>query len=197
MASSATMPNGSLTGTNTTANVAVIIPPITSQYLNLIKNSSFGAAIAYPEVAEMQARAIFEAAVEAEKRTGKAVGLEVMVPLIATKAEFDLVKARIDATAKSVMKETGKKLDYQVGTMIELPRAALMAGEIASLSPLRVLATHMPPLRLFVGGDYTTIAAAEAALQRALPALARRLNGGTTCIHGGDHPIDSPGIRVL
>ncbi len=88
-------------------------------------------AIAYPEIAEMQARAIFEAAVEAEKRTGKAVGLEVMVPLIATKAEFDLVKARIDATAQSVMKETGKKLAYQVGTMIELPRACLMAGDIA------------------------------------------------------------------
>ena len=88
-------------------------------------------AIAYPEIAEMQARAIFEAAVEAEKRTGKAVGLEVMVPLIATKAEFDLVKARIDATAQAVMKETGKKLAYQVGTMIELPRACLMAGDIA------------------------------------------------------------------
>jgi pyruvate, orthophosphate dikinase len=88
-------------------------------------------AIAYPEIAEMQSRAIFEAAVEAEKRTGNAVGLEVMVPLIATKAEFDLVKARIDATALSVMKETGKKLSYQVGTMIELPRACLMAGDIA------------------------------------------------------------------
>jgi pyruvate,orthophosphate dikinase len=88
-------------------------------------------AIAYPEIAEMQARAIFEAAVEAEKRTGKAVGLEVMVPLIATKAEFDLVKGRIDAIAQSVMKETGKKLAYQVGTMIELPRACLMAGEVA------------------------------------------------------------------
>jgi pyruvate,orthophosphate dikinase len=88
-------------------------------------------AIAYPEIAEMQARAIFEAAVEAEKRTGKAVGLEVMVPLIATKTEFDLVKARIDATAQSVMKEMGKKLAYQVGTMIELPRACLMAGDIA------------------------------------------------------------------
>jgi pyruvate,orthophosphate dikinase len=88
-------------------------------------------AIAYPEIAEMQARAIFEAAVEAEKRTSKAVGLEVMVPLIATKTEFDLVKARIDATAQSVMKETGKKLVYQVGTMIELPRACLMAGDIA------------------------------------------------------------------
>jgi pyruvate, orthophosphate dikinase len=79
----------------------------------------------------MQARAIFEAAIEAQKRTGKAVGLEVMVPLIATKAEFDLVKARIDATAQSVMKETGTRLAYQVGTMIELPRACLMAGEVA------------------------------------------------------------------
>jgi pyruvate, orthophosphate dikinase len=88
-------------------------------------------AIAYPEIAEMQARAIFEAAVEAQKRTGKAVGLEVMVPLIATKAELDLVKARIDATAQAVMKETGTKLAYQVGTMIELPRACLLAGDIA------------------------------------------------------------------
>jgi len=88
-------------------------------------------AIAYPEIAEMQARAIFEAAVEAGKRTGKAVGLEVMVPLIATKAEFDLVKARIDATAEAVMRETNAKLSYQVGTMIELPRACLMAGDVA------------------------------------------------------------------
>src|SRR5471032_3262618 len=88
-------------------------------------------AIAYPEVAEMQARAIFEAAVEAAKRTGKPVVPEVMVPLIATKMEFDLVKARIDAMAKAVAKETGAKLTYQVGTMIELPRAALLAGEIA------------------------------------------------------------------
>ena len=88
-------------------------------------------AIVYPEIAEMQARAIFEAAVEAGKRTGKAVGLEVMVPLIATRSEFDLIKARIDATAQSVMKETGTKLSYQVGTMIELPRACLLAGDIA------------------------------------------------------------------
>ncbi|HKC32415.1 MAG TPA: pyruvate, phosphate dikinase, partial [Xanthobacteraceae bacterium] len=84
-------------------------------------------AIAYPEIAEMQARAIFEAAVEAGKRTGKPVVPEVMVPLIATKAELDIVKARIDAMAQAVMKETGVKLNYQVGTMIELPRAALMA----------------------------------------------------------------------
>jgi pyruvate, orthophosphate dikinase len=88
-------------------------------------------AIAYPEIAEMQARAIFEAAAEAASRTGKPVVPEVMVPLIATKAELDLVKERIDAMAQAVAKERGAKIDYQVGTMIELPRAALMAGEIA------------------------------------------------------------------
>ena len=88
-------------------------------------------AIAYPEIAEMQARAIFEAAADVTKRTGKKVVPEVMVPLIATKAELDLVKARIDAMAEAVKKETGAKLTYDVGTMIELPRASLMAGEIA------------------------------------------------------------------
>jgi pyruvate, orthophosphate dikinase len=88
-------------------------------------------AIVYPEIAEMQARAIFEAAVDAAKRTGKPVVPEVMVPLIATRAEFDLVKAHIDAMAQAVAKEMGAKVNYQVGTMIELPRASLMAGEIA------------------------------------------------------------------
>src|SRR5690349_19576860 len=88
-------------------------------------------AIVYPEIAEMQARAIFEAAIEAAKRTGKPVVPEVMVPLIATKAELDLVKARIDAMAQAVAKEKKTKVDYQVGTMIELPRASLLADEIA------------------------------------------------------------------
>ena len=88
-------------------------------------------AIAYPEIAEMQARAIFEAAVEAAKRTGKPVVPEVMVPLIATKAELDLVKASIDAMAEAIARETGTKVAYQVGTMIELPRASLRAAEIA------------------------------------------------------------------
>jgi pyruvate,orthophosphate dikinase len=88
-------------------------------------------AIAYPEIAEMQARAIFEAAADVAKRTGKAVHPEVMVPLIATRIEFDLVKARIDAMAAAVSKEKSAKLTYDVGTMIELPRACLMAGEIA------------------------------------------------------------------
>jgi pyruvate,orthophosphate dikinase len=88
-------------------------------------------AISYPEIAEMQARAIFEAAVEAGKKTGEPVVPEVMVPLVGLKAELDFVKARIDAVAQYVMKEAGVKIDYMVGTMIELPRAALRAAEIA------------------------------------------------------------------
>ena len=88
-------------------------------------------AIAYPEIAEMQARAIFEAAAEAARQTGKTVAPEIMVPLIASKRELDLVKERVDATAVKVAAETGAKLKYQVGTMIELPRAALKADEIA------------------------------------------------------------------
>ena len=85
-------------------------------------------AIAYPEIAEMQARAIFEAAVEAAKATGAPVQPEIMVPLVVTRAEFDLVKARIDAMAEAVTAQHGAAIDYQVGTMIELPRACLQAG---------------------------------------------------------------------
>jgi pyruvate,orthophosphate dikinase len=88
-------------------------------------------AIAYPEIAEMQARAIFEGAVLAGKKTGQPVTAEIMVPLVMTLAELDLTKARIVAMAEAVEKETGVKVPYQVGTMIELPRAALLAGEIA------------------------------------------------------------------
>jgi pyruvate,orthophosphate dikinase len=88
-------------------------------------------AVAYPEIAEMQARAIFEAAVEAGKTTGQPVVPEVMVPLVMTKPELDLVKARIVAMAEAVAQESGVAVEYQVGTMIELPRAALLAGEIA------------------------------------------------------------------
>jgi pyruvate,orthophosphate dikinase len=87
--------------------------------------------ISYPEIYEMQARAIFEAAVIAEREAGKAVMLEVMIPLVAMKGELDFLKLRIDAVAKAVEKEKGAQLAYIVGTMIELPRAALKAGEIA------------------------------------------------------------------
>jgi pyruvate, orthophosphate dikinase len=86
--------------------------------------------ITYPEIYEMQARAIFEAAAEIAK-SGDAAIPEVMVPLIATKKEFDILKDLIDQVAEAVMAEKDVKLEYFVGTMIELPRAALMAGDIA------------------------------------------------------------------
>jgi pyruvate,orthophosphate dikinase len=82
--------------------------------------------IVYPEIYEMQVRAIFEAAIAVKKETGSAAAIEIMVPLIATKQEMDILKALIDKTAASL----GMK-DYLVGTMIELPRAALQAGAIA------------------------------------------------------------------
>ena len=88
-------------------------------------------AVTYPEIAEMQARAIFEAAVEAGRKTGELVVPEVMVPLVGLKKELDYVKARIDEVARAVMEETGVHIDYLVGTMIELPRAAIRANVIA------------------------------------------------------------------
>ncbi|MEL6227767.1 MAG: putative PEP-binding protein, partial [Pseudomonadota bacterium] len=89
-------------------------------------------AIRYPEITEMQARAIFEAAVEAERSTGSRVTAEVMIPLVAFRDEFDVLANVIRATASAVEAETGATLDYQVGTMVELPRACLRAEEIAA-----------------------------------------------------------------
>jgi pyruvate,orthophosphate dikinase len=88
-------------------------------------------AVSYPEIAEMQARAIFEAAVEAGRKTGSPVVPEIMVPLVGLKKELDYVKARIDEVARNVMAETGAAIDYLTGTMIELPRAAIRAHVIA------------------------------------------------------------------
>ncbi|WP_192361895.1 pyruvate, phosphate dikinase [Mesorhizobium mediterraneum] len=88
-------------------------------------------AVSYPEIAEMQARAIFEAAVEAGRKAGALVVPEIMVPLVGLVKELDYVKARIDAVAKSVMEETGVEITYLTGTMIELPRAAIRAHVIA------------------------------------------------------------------
>ena len=87
--------------------------------------------ITYPEIYEMQAAAIFEAAVAVLKETGDAVEPEIMVPLIATKKEFEILKEMIDRVGKEVMERGGVTVPYLVGTMIELPRAALLAGEIA------------------------------------------------------------------
>src|SRR5271169_6206144 len=87
--------------------------------------------ITYPEIYEMQATAIFEAAVAVIKETGAGVEPEIMVPLIATKKELDILKAMVDRVGRSVMERAGITVPYLVGTMIELPRAALRAAEIA------------------------------------------------------------------
>jgi pyruvate,orthophosphate dikinase len=87
--------------------------------------------ISYPEIYEMQARAIFEAALEAAKAAGKPVIPEIMVPLVAARAELDYLKIVIARAAEAVMSEKNARVDYLVGTMIELPRAALRAGDIA------------------------------------------------------------------
>ncbi len=88
-------------------------------------------AMVYPEIYEMQARAVFEAAAAHAKQTGAAPVPEIMIPFVIAKKELADLRARVDAVAAAVMKETGAKIDYLVGTMIELPRAAIRAGEIA------------------------------------------------------------------
>ncbi len=88
-------------------------------------------AITGPEIYEMQARAIFEAAAAVMKETGDGVEPEIMIPLVAIKKELDILKEMIDRLGAEVMKEAGVKVPYLVGTMIELPRAVLRAGEIA------------------------------------------------------------------
>jgi pyruvate,orthophosphate dikinase len=90
--------------------------------------------ISHPEIVEMQARAIFEAAVEAARKTGAPVVPEIMVPVVGLKTELDYVKARIDEVAQSVIAESGLTIEYLVGTMIELPRAALRAHVIAEVA---------------------------------------------------------------
>ena len=88
-------------------------------------------AVTYPEICEMQTRAILEAAMECREE-GVKVTPEIEVPLIGSKKELDIVKNIIDTTAQKIFAEKGKSIEYEVGTMIELPRAALMAEEIAS-----------------------------------------------------------------
>ena len=87
--------------------------------------------VTYPEIYEMQARAIFEAAIDVAEKSGDAPIPEVMIPLVATRRELALMKAVVDRAAEAVFAERGRRIDYLVGTMIELPRACLRAGEIA------------------------------------------------------------------
>ena len=89
-------------------------------------------AVSYPEIAEMQTRAIIEAAIEVSKEKGIEIVPEIMIPLIGEIKELKYVKEVVVKTANKVMEEKGKTLKYLVGTMIEIPRAALTADQIAS-----------------------------------------------------------------
>jgi pyruvate,orthophosphate dikinase len=88
-------------------------------------------AITYPEIAEMQTRAIMEAAVEVRQEKGFNILPEIMIPLVGEVKELKYVKDVVVKTAEAVLEEKGVKIDYEVGTMIEVPRAALLADEIA------------------------------------------------------------------
>ena len=87
--------------------------------------------IAYPEIYEMQSRAIFEGAIAVAKETGNAPHPEIMIPLVGMKKELEITRAQVDKVAAEVFAETGTKIEYSVGTMIELPRAAILADKIA------------------------------------------------------------------
>ncbi|MEM1430502.1 MAG: putative PEP-binding protein [Pseudomonadota bacterium] len=98
--------------------------------------------VTLPEIYDMQARAIFEATIEASRRTGAAVVPEIMIPLVSAKREVELVKGRIDAVAVGVRNETGQTFDFRLGVMVETPRAALRAGEIAAHSSFLSFGTN-------------------------------------------------------
>jgi pyruvate,orthophosphate dikinase len=87
--------------------------------------------ITFPEIYEMQARAIFEGAIAVAKETGKAPHPEIMIPLVGMKRELEITRAQVDKVAAEVFAEAGTTIEYSVGTMIELPRAALQADKIA------------------------------------------------------------------
>lgn len=88
--------------------------------------------IRYPEITEIQARAVFEAAIEVRRKTGRDIVPEIMIPLVAWRQEFDIVANVIRQTADAVRQETGERIEFELGTMIEVPRSALSAGEIAA-----------------------------------------------------------------
>ena len=99
-------------------------------------------AIAYPQVVEMQARAIFEAAFSAAQKTGNKVSLEIMVPVVSMVQEFIYVKERIEKIAQLVCAEQGGEIEYSIGSIIELPRAALIADELAKHADFLTFGTN-------------------------------------------------------
>jgi pyruvate,orthophosphate dikinase len=90
--------------------------------------------ISFPEIYEMQARAIFEGALAVARETGKTPHPEIMIPLVGMRKELEITRAQVEKVAAEVFKEAGASVDYSVGTMIELPRAAMLADRIAEVA---------------------------------------------------------------
>ena len=95
-----------------------------------------------PGIYEMQARAIFEAAAQVQQSFGTQIKPEIMVPLVSANKEVEIVKSRVDAVASEVQMTTGQWLEYSVGVMVETPRAALQAGQIAKYSEFLSFGTN-------------------------------------------------------
>jgi len=113
-----------------------------AEFNPMLGNRGCRIGIAYPEIYQMQARAIFEAACEAATRTGQPVRPEIMIPLVSAVRELELLKRHIEAVAAEVRAERDEMVEYHVGVMIETPRAALRAGDIAEAADFLSFGTN-------------------------------------------------------
>ncbi|MEM9097596.1 MAG: pyruvate, phosphate dikinase [Pseudomonadota bacterium] len=113
-----------------------------AEFNPMLGNRGCRIGIAYPEIYQMQLRAVFEAVCHAAEQTGEAAKPEIMIPLVSAVREFDLLKQEVEAMAKSVSEECGAPVDYTIGVMIETPRACLRAGDIAALADFLSFGTN-------------------------------------------------------
>ncbi len=113
-----------------------------SEYNPMLGMRGVRLAVTMPEIYEMQARAIFEAATQASEKTGKTIVPEIMIPLVSAQKEVELVKGRIEAVAKTVGAETGQTPNFHLGVMVETPRAALRAGDVAAVTSFLSFGTN-------------------------------------------------------
>ncbi len=105
-----------------------------SEHNPMIGHRGCRLAVTYPEIYEMQSKAILQAAIELRREGKEGAQVKIMIPLVALAGEFKFLRGVVESAAESLFKELGERVDYKVGTMIETPRAALTAGEIAELS---------------------------------------------------------------
>jgi pyruvate,orthophosphate dikinase len=113
-----------------------------SEYNPMLGLRGVRLGLTVPGIYEMQARAIFEAAAQVQESTGAQIKPEIMVPLVSANKEVEIVKSRVDGVASEVQLATGQRLEYSVGVMVETPRAALKAGQIARYSEFLSFGTN-------------------------------------------------------